>query len=58
MHKSSEKFPYTTGQLAKAISFLAKNQHLVAAMQEIDAVEAPNVNEEELLEWNRTETDR
>ena len=54
-HKSSEVFPYTTGQLAKAIHFLVEHIHLLKAMEDLDSVEVPGYEEAQLLAWNKDE---
>lgn len=52
-HKGSEIFPYTKGQLAKALHYLQGNMYLVDQLQELDLTEVPVLNAQELLDWNR-----
>ena len=47
-HGDSEKFPYTSGQLAQALHLLSRYPELCTEMEEIDEEEAPD---EEADDW-------
>ena len=55
-HDCNEDFPYTTGQLAKAIGFLVEHEEILKKMEKIDNIDAPTTNEESLLAWSNAET--